>query len=100
MATSAGVEGHVATFEAKVCVIGASGVGKTSIANRFVKNQFAPYVHSTIGASFLVKELAVGNRVVTLQIWDTAGQVRTPGGRCRETAASHRVCTLPRPGAF
>ncbi len=43
---------------------------------RFVKDQFATYTASTIGASFLVKELLVNQQKVTLQIWDTAGQER------------------------
>ncbi|KAJ1630622.1 ras-related protein rab-31-like protein [Pavlovales sp. CCMP2436] len=62
--------------DAKVVVLGGSGVGKTCIACRFVKNQFAPYIASTIGASFLVKEVTVGGQKITLQIWDTAGQER------------------------
>jgi small GTP-binding protein len=62
--------------DAKVVVLGSSGVGKTCIACRFVKNQFAPYIASTIGASFLVKQVAVNGQKVTLQIWDTAGQER------------------------
>lgn len=65
-----------ARHDAKVVVLGSSGVGKTCIACRFVKNQFAPYIASTIGASFLVKEVAVNGQKITLQIWDTAGQER------------------------
>ena len=34
------------------------------------------YTASTIGASFLMKELLVNQQKVTLQIWDTAGQER------------------------
>lgn len=34
------------------------------------------YTASTIGASFLVKELNIGAQKITLQIWDTAGQER------------------------
>jgi len=62
--------------EAKVVILGASGVGKTCIGVRFVKDQFVAYTAPTIGASFLVKELAVGNQKITLSIWDTAGQDR------------------------
>ena len=60
----------------KVVILGASGVGKTCLGLRFVKDQFVTYTASTIGASFLVKELAFNNQKVTLQIWDTAGQER------------------------
>lgn len=62
--------------DAKVVILGASCVGKTCIGLRFVKDQFATYTASTIGASFLVKELLVNQQKVTLQIWDTAGQER------------------------
>ena len=60
----------------KVVILGASGVGKTCLGLRFVKDQFVTYTASTIGASFLVKELVFNNQKVTLQIWDTAGQER------------------------
>lgn len=60
----------------QVVILGASGVGKTCLGLRFVKDQFVTYTASTIGASFLVKELNFNNQKVTLQIWDTAGQER------------------------
>jgi len=60
----------------KVVILGASGVGKTCLGLRFVKDQFVTYTASTIGASFLVKELVFNGQKVTLQIWDTAGQER------------------------
>ena len=62
--------------DAKVVILGASGVGKTCLGLRFVKDQFVAYTASTIGASFLVKEVSIGNQKITLQIWDTAGQER------------------------
>ena len=62
--------------EAKVVILGASGVGKTCIGVRFVKDQFVGYTAPTIGASFLVKELTIGTQKITLSIWDTAGQDR------------------------
>jgi len=62
--------------DAKVVILGASGVGKTCLGLRFVKDQFVAYTASTIGASFLVKELTFNNQRMTMQIWDTAGQER------------------------
>ena len=62
--------------DAKVVILGASGVGKTCLGVRFVKNTFVSYTAPTIGASFLVKELTFGEDQITLQIWDTAGQER------------------------
>ena len=60
----------------KVVILGASGVGKTCLGLRFVKDQFVSYTASTIGASFLVKEMMCNNQKMTMQIWDTAGQER------------------------
>lgn len=74
MASQAAVEVRRQDF--KVVILGASGVGKTCLGLRFVKDQFVTYTASTIGASFLVKELVFNNQKVTLQIWDTAGQER------------------------
>ena len=58
----------------KVVVLGEARVGKTSITLRFVKNEFDKAQDSTIDASFLGKKVTVGERTVTLNIWDTAGQ--------------------------
>ena len=43
---------------------------------RFVHNRFESSMKATIGADFMVKELELGNKSVTLQIWDTAGGER------------------------
>ncbi len=63
-------------LDAKVVVIGNSGVGKTCIVLRYVQNRFVPHTASTIGASFVMKKLHVDDVKITLQIWDTAGQER------------------------
>ncbi|CAO3619454.1 unnamed protein product [Cunninghamella echinulata] len=63
-------------IEAKVVILGRTGVGKTSIAIRYVQKTFAPNGTSTIGASFMTKKLVVDQCRVRLQIWDTAGQER------------------------
>lgn len=59
---------------AKVVVIGDSGVGKTSLIQVFENNKFTQAFKPTIGADFSNKEIILdGERMVTLQIWDTAG---------------------------
>jgi len=65
----------------KIVILGDSGVGKTSLMNRYSTGKFTGQYKATIGADFLTKEVVVtdwyGQRhVVTLQIWDTAGQER------------------------
>lgn len=55
--------------DAKLVILGASGVGKTCLGLRFVKDQFVAYTASTIGASFLVKEVcAVGCPLVVVVV--------------------------------
>lgn len=59
-------------------VIGAQGVGKTSLVNRFIDPNASINVLSTVGASFLTKKIhdPDSNTTLRLQIWDTAGQER------------------------
>ncbi|RVX74576.1 hypothetical protein B0A52_01702 [Exophiala mesophila] len=68
------------SIEAKLVVLGAQGVGKTSLVSRYI-NPNAPLaknIQSTIGASFVTKRITDPDTATTvrLQIWDTAGQER------------------------
>lgn len=63
-------------MEVKVCIIGDTDVGKTSLSTRFCHNEFPNNSTPTIGASFMQKRLHVDGTEVSLQIWDTAGQER------------------------
>jgi len=61
----------------KVILLGDSGVGKTSLLERYITNKFSIMYKATIGADFMTKEVELDkNRLVTLQLWDTAGQER------------------------
>jgi len=62
--------------DAKVVLLGDSGVGKTSLAVRYVQETFSSKLVPTIGASFLTKRVTMDNFKVKLQLWDTAGQER------------------------
>eukprot|EP01121_Diplochlamys_sp_Union-15-3_P018648 TRINITY_DN6842_c0_g1_i1.p1 TRINITY_DN6842_c0_g1~~TRINITY_DN6842_c0_g1_i1.p1 ORF type:complete len:208 (-),score=35.17 TRINITY_DN6842_c0_g1_i1:77-700(-) len=62
--------------DGKIVLLGDTGVGKTSLALRFAKDQFKPKSTPTIGASFLVKTLDIDDKRLKMQIWDTAGQER------------------------
>lgn len=64
----------MAAREVKLCLLGESGVGKSSLAYRFVHDNFRPSMESTIGASFLTKNINVDGKTFKYQIWDTAGQ--------------------------
>ncbi|KAL3809846.1 hypothetical protein ACHAXA_009261 [Cyclostephanos tholiformis] len=66
----------------KLVILGDSGVGKTSLMNRYHSQKFTGQYKATIGADFLSKQVSIADphtgyvRHVTLQIWDTAGQER------------------------
>mmetsp|Transcript_8842 Transcript_8842/g.19836 ORF Transcript_8842/g.19836 Transcript_8842/m.19836 type:complete len:264 (+) Transcript_8842:147-938(+) len=66
----------------KIVILGDSGVGKTSLMNRYHSKKFSGQYKATIGADFLSKQVSITDpqtgsiRNVTLQIWDTAGQER------------------------
>ena len=61
----------------KVVLLGESGVGKSSIAQRYTKNEYSEFQESTIGASFLTKTIErEDNSRCRFEIWDTAGQER------------------------
>ncbi|WAR13022.1 RAB5A-like protein [Mya arenaria] len=51
-----------------------SGVGKSSIVLRFVRDQYKECLESTIGASFMTKRVVLDEKTFIFQIWDTAGQ--------------------------
>ncbi|XP_030216755.1 ras-related protein Rab-24 [Gadus morhua] len=63
--------------DTKVVMLGKESVGKTSLVERYVHHRFlvGPY-QNTIGAAFVAKPIQVGDKVVTLGIWDTAGSER------------------------
>ncbi|CAN0910560.1 Ras-related protein RABF1 [Linum grandiflorum] len=65
------------SLRAKLVLLGDSGVGKSCIVLRFVRDQFDPTSKVTIGASFLSQTLALqDSTTVKFEIWDTAGQER------------------------
>lgn len=62
----------------KIVLLGKEYGGKTSLVERYLHDRFTgdmPY-QSTIGAAFGAKKIEVGERAITLGIWDTAGSER------------------------
>ena len=58
----------------KLIFIGDSGVGKSCLTSKAVKNTFEDYYQATVGFEFLTFNMRVNDKVVKLQIWDTCGQ--------------------------
>lgn len=57
----------------KLVLLGSGSVGKSSLALRYVKNDFKS-VLPTVGCAFFTKVVDLGVTSVKLEIWDTAGQ--------------------------
>jgi Ras-related protein Rab-35 len=70
-------------FKWKVAILGDPSVGKTSLVRHFCDGYFKENYLSTIGVSFLRKELKLDENSVTLQLWDVGGQ-SIFGGQLRE----------------
>jgi Rab family protein len=91
----------IASIDAKIVLLGDTGVGKTSLALRFVQDAFSSRTAPTVGASFLTKVLYVpisapfagiglnlfifiafarliSDCKIKLRIWDTAGTCPSP----------------------
>ena len=60
----------------KIVIIGDSGVGKSNLLSRYLKNEFSLDTKSTVGVEFATQRLEIQNFKVKVQIWDTAGQER------------------------
>ncbi|XP_065221178.1 ras-related protein Rab-18-like [Planococcus citri] len=57
----------------KILVVGRSGVGKSSLAARYVDNDFQEGSITTIGIDYKTKFINIDGYNVKLQIWDTGG---------------------------
>ncbi|KAL7536593.1 hypothetical protein ACHAXR_007272 [Thalassiosira sp. AJA248-18] len=112
----------------KVVLLGDSGVGKSSLALRFVLDEFRPYSEATIGASFMSKSVTIPaslgdstsdditdtndsgkvfqstqQRNIGFKIWDTAGQEKYRSLApmyYRGSSAAILVYDITKPGSF
>jgi small GTP-binding protein len=61
-------------LQKKVCMLGAFGVGKTTLVRRFVESIFSETYLTTVGVKIDKKTVTVGTEPVTLVLWDIAGE--------------------------
>ncbi len=58
----------------KICMVGAYGVGKTSLVARFVNSIFSEKYQTTVGVKVDKKVVQRPSGEVTLMLWDLAGE--------------------------
>ncbi|XP_015723591.1 ras-related protein Rab-17 isoform X1 [Coturnix japonica] len=75
------------TYIYKMVLLGSTSVGKSSLAYRYVKNDFKESL-PTVGCSFFTQLIHLETATIKLEIWDTAGQEKY-----------HSVCHLYYRGA-
>ena len=63
-------------FAFKMCIFGDSGVGKSTLINRYITAKFDQDLKSTLGAAILMKFIETETMRITFQIWDFAGEDR------------------------
>ncbi|XP_074766794.1 ras-related protein Rab-17 [Athene noctua] len=81
------LEGIRPTCIYKMVLLGSTSVGKSSLAYRYVKNDFRESL-PTVGCSFFTQMLSLEEATIKFEIWDTAGQEKY-----------HSVCHLYYRGA-
>ena len=60
-------------IQKKVCLLGTSGVGKTSLVARYVDDSFSDKYLTSVGVAIKKKTVTVDGTEVTQVIWDLAG---------------------------
>jgi small GTP-binding protein len=61
-------------IQKKICMLGASAVGKTSLVSRFVRSLFSDKYHTTVGVKVDKKVVALGQEQMDLLLWDLYGE--------------------------
>ena len=61
-------------LQKKICLLGAFGVGKTSLVRRFVDTIFSDAYLTTVGVKIDKKLITVGSEQMALILWDIAGE--------------------------
>ena len=57
----------------KIVIIGDSGIGKSCLLLRYTDDYYTAAYLSTLGVDFKFKNIELSDKIVKLQLWDTAG---------------------------
>ena len=60
-------------IQKKICMLGASGVGKTSLVKQYVEGIFSEKYLTSIGVKIDKKQIETAKHTVQLMIWDIEG---------------------------
>lgn len=63
----------------KLVIAGDGGVGKTTLLNKYVNDEFDLETHMTRGLEFFYKEIEIEDKNYELVIWDLGGQQQFKG---------------------
>ena len=58
----------------KFIIVGDTFVGKSNLLSQYTTKRFNPEHEITIGCEFMAKNIIIKDRIIRIQIWDTAGQ--------------------------
>ena len=61
-------------YKFKICIIGAAAAGKTTIVEKLINDKYNPETKATVGVEYKPYRFDIGDFVVQLELWDTAGQ--------------------------
>lgn len=61
-------------LQKKLCILGAFSVGKTSLIKRYVESIFSEAYITTVGVKVDKKTVRLGERSISLILWDIAGE--------------------------
>ena len=65
---------EIGLAQRKICLIGATGVGKTSLVRRYVESSFSESYLATVGVKVDRKRLEIDGQRVSLMLWDLQGE--------------------------
>ena len=87
----------------KIILTGSFGVGKTSLFNQFIYNQFSDKYLTTIGVKVNKKTLTIEEKELSLLVWDIAGEIsqdKVPISYFLGASGIIYVLDLTRPSTF